>query len=277
MYPMTASAVPVILVHGWNSHPGVWNRLVPRLEAAHIPCSRFSHVELANETLPDIAGALRDHIRQYRTKTGYCGAVDIVCHSVGTCITRYFLEVMDREHREHVRQLIGLGPPNNGSALAELFHDPEQGARIINRLTGVFVPRGFNPDADTVVQDVRPESRVMAELRTAGIRQDITYRVIVTANPDGIPGFFPLFAGRTWEIGADGRYRMTLDGDGVVAHSESLLPGISLDIIPPSPDASGRYPQPDLFCHINLPKNHAVIDRIMHYLQKVPVETEKSI
>jgi hypothetical protein len=172
--------------------------------------------------------------------------------------------------REHVRQLIGLGPPNNGSALAELFHDPEQGSAIIKGLTGVFVPEGYDPEADTIVQDVRPGSRVMAELRSAGIRQDIRYHVIVTANPEGIPGFFPLFAGKTWEIGDDGRYRMTLEGDGVVAHRESLLPGISLDVIPPGPDASGQYPRPDLYCHINLPKNPVVIDRIMRYLTGVP-------
>jgi hypothetical protein len=37
--------------------------------------------------------------------------VDTISHSMGTCITRYFLEVMDRAHHAaHVRQLIGLGP-----------------------------------------------------------------------------------------------------------------------------------------------------------------------
>lgn len=191
------SPVPVVLMYGWNSHPGIWNRLIPRLDAAHIPYSRFSHMEMADKTLPYIAGVLRDHIRQYRDENGYNGAVDIICHSLGTCITRYFLEVMDRtEHREHVRQLIGLGPPNNGSALAELFNDPEQGATIINHLTGIFVPEGFDPAADKIVQDVRPESRVMAELRTAGIRKDILYRVIITANPEGIPGFSPSLPGR---------------------------------------------------------------------------------
>lgn len=268
---MKGNPVPVILVHGWNSHPGIWNRLIVRLDAAHIPYSRFSHVEMADKSLPYIAAAIGDHIRHYRTETGYEGAVDIVSHSVGTCITRYFLEVLDRtEHREHVRQLIGLGPPNNGSSLAELFHDPEYGATIVNRLTGVFVPEGFDPENDTIVQDVRPQSRVMDELRTAGIRKEILYRVIVTANPEGIPGFFSLFAGKTWEMGADGRYRLTLEGDGIVPHCESVLPGISLDIIPPGPDASGRYPHPDQFCHIHLPKNPAVIDRIMQYLTAVP-------
>jgi triacylglycerol lipase len=268
---MTPAPVPIILVHGWNSHPGVWNRLIPRLDAAGIPYSRFSHEKMAHESLPHIAAALRDHVLQYRDETGYDGALDTVSHSLGTCITRYCLEVMDRtEHREHVRQLIGIGPPNNGSALAKIFTDPEHGAAIVSRLTGVFVPKGFDPEKDKMVQDVRPESRVMAELRNAGIRKDIHYRVIVTGNPEGTPAFFPVFDGKTWEIGSDGRYRQTLAGDGVIAHSEAVLPGIPLDIIPPGPDASGQSPRPDLFCHISLPKNPAVIDRILQYLTEDP-------
>ena len=33
-----------------------------------------------------------------RKETGYDKAVDIISHSTGTCITRYFLEVMDGTH-----------------------------------------------------------------------------------------------------------------------------------------------------------------------------------
>ncbi|MFA5347583.1 MAG: hypothetical protein WC294_05565, partial [Methanoregula sp.] len=86
--------------------------------------------------------------------------------------------------------------------------------------------------SDRLVQDVRPGSPVMDRLRTAGLRSDITYRIIVTINPEHSFGFFPWFDGKTCEIGDDGRYRATLNGDGVVPHRESVLPGISLDIIP---------------------------------------------
>jgi hypothetical protein len=70
---MTGNPLPVVLVHGWNSHPGVWNRLVPRLDAARIPYTSFSHVEMADKSLPYIAGALRDHIRYYRDETWFDG------------------------------------------------------------------------------------------------------------------------------------------------------------------------------------------------------------
>jgi hypothetical protein len=170
------------------------------------------------------------------------------------------------ERKQTVRQLIGLGPPNKGSALAELFSDPKHGGEIINRLTGVFVPPGYDPAADRLVQDVRPGSPVIHNLRTAGLRSDITYRVIVTANPEDIPGFFPLFKGKTWELTENGRYRATLEGDGIVSHQDSGLPGISLDVLSASLEGESHLPAADQFCHINLPRNPLVIDRIMQYL-----------
>ena len=264
---MNGDRYPVILVHGWNSYPGVWKRLVVRLEAAGIPYRKFDHTRMKGSALPEIAESLLDYLREVRDDSGWSGPVDIVCHSVGTCIVRYLLEVVDGTDRtQAVRQLIGLGPPNNGSSLAELFNDPKHGEEIINRLTGIFVPQGFDPAADRIVQDVRPGSPVIHSLRTAGLRTDITYRIIVTANPEDVPGFFPLFEGKTWEMAEDGRYRATLDGDGVVAHRESVLPGISLDILSASTEGEDHLPSPDQYCHINLPRNPIVIDRIMQYL-----------
>jgi triacylglycerol lipase len=264
---MSNEPYPVFLVHGWNSHPGIWNRLVPLLSDASIPFWKFDHTNMGNADLATRAAAMESYIRNKRDETGYTGPIDIVCHSVGTCIARFLLEVIDGNVRkEQVRQLIGVGPPNNGSALAELFHDPLMGKDIINRLTGVFVPPGFDPVTDAIVQDVRPASMAMRALRIAGIRPDITYRIIVTANPSGRTDFFPLFNGKTWDMTRNGVWQETWDGDGIVPHSESGLPGISLDILPLGLDRAVRMPPPDQYCHINLPKNPVVIERIMQYL-----------
>jgi triacylglycerol lipase len=266
---MSGELYPVMLVHGWNSHPGIWNRLISRLSEESIPFRKFDHTAMNGADLSELAAALEASLGEMRDEYGYAGPIDMVCHSVGTCIARFLLEVLDRtSDRQKIRQLIGLGPPNNGSALAEMFHDPLRGVEIINRLTGVFVPAGFDPAADMIVQDVRPASPAMRALRSAGIRPDITYRIIVTANPGGRPDFFPLFKGKTWALTVDGRWRETWDGDGIVPHSESRLPGISLDILPAGPDGSGDLPSPDQYCHINLPKNPVVIERIMQYLTR---------
>ena len=136
----------MILVHGWNSHPAIWKKLVVYLEAAGIPHWKFDHSGLRDSALPEISTALLNYIRNVRNESDWSGPVDIVSHSMGTCIVRYLLEVTDgAERSQKVRQLIGIGPPNNGSALAELFPDPKRGEEIINKLTGVFVPRGLIP------------------------------------------------------------------------------------------------------------------------------------
>jgi pimeloyl-ACP methyl ester carboxylesterase len=264
---MTHDVIPVILVHGWNSHPGAWKLLIARLEEREIPFARFDHSGMSMASLGSIAGALERFCASWRVETGHNGPVDMVCHSVGTCIARYYLEVCDgNTRRERVRQLIGIGPPNNGSALAELFVHPVHGPGIIDTLTGVFVPRGYDPAADAIVNDVRPKSPFMERLRAAGTRPDITYRIIVTANPDGSSAFFPLFSGMTWEMDGKGGFRQTLAGDGIVAHAESHLAGASLDIIPAPHEDEGDLPPPALFCHINLTKNPMVAGRVIHYL-----------
>jgi len=264
---MHSRPVPVVLVHGWNSHPGIWNRLCRRLDEAGIPYKKFDHSGMQDTSLEDISRAFGDYLWKVRSDERWEGPVDIVCHSVGTCIARYFLEVGDGISRhEKVRQLIGIGSPNNGSALAELFFNPQYGPKIIEQLNGVFVPQGFDPDTDPVVQDVRPASKTMQQLRLAGIRDDITYHMIVTANPYRIPAFFPLFEGKTWESSESGEYSMTENGDGIVANRESVLPGVTLDVLPASPDDTIDMIPVDQYCHINLLRNPQVLGRIMEYL-----------
>jgi triacylglycerol lipase len=263
---MIASPLPVVLVHGWRSHPGIWNRLVPLLEAAAIPCWRFSHPGMdGSARLSEISAGLAEFLAGMREDAGYAGPVDIVCHSMGTCVARYLLEVQDgRKRNESVRQLVGIGPPNNGSAMAELFCHPLYGPEVIDRLIGVFVPDPYEPAQDAIVQDVRPNSGAMTALREAGLRDDIAYRMIAAANPTGTAAMFPWFEGKTWEIDADGTWRTTCAGDGIVANSESLLPGAGWDLL--SCDPAVQDIAPDRYCHINLPRNPAVLERVMAYL-----------
>lgn len=264
---MCSDQCPVILVHGWNSHPGTWKRLARRLESEDIPYRRFDHTGMKGSTMPEIAESLHDYLQKVRSENSWSGPVDIVCHSLGACIVRHLLEVIDgTERTQTIRQLISLGPTNNGSALAELFNDPEHGEEIIDRLTGIFVPQGFDPAADNIVQNVRPGSPFMHTLRTAGLRSDITYRIIVTANPTDNPEFFPWFDGKTWEIAENGKYRATLEGDGVVAHQESTLPGIPLEILSAPAEPEDQQPAPDQYSHINQPRNPIVIEKVMQYL-----------
>jgi len=206
-----------------------------------------------------------DYIITMKEETGHQGDIDIVCHSTGACIARYMLEVIDGKARNiKVRQLIGLGPANNGSSMAELFNDPELGEETIGQLSGVFVPRRFDPSNDLIVQEMRPKSCTTVELLSAGIRDDITYRSILSANKTKNPEFFPCFEGKTWNLSPDRLWETTYDGDGVVSHCDSRLPGSGFDILPADPSFLDGNPED--YCHIRLPRNKEVINRVIEYL-----------
>jgi triacylglycerol lipase len=266
---MPSQSIPVVLVHGWKSHPGIWNRLTPRMNELGIPFWSFDYTTLNGASMEEIAGALRDFIAVQREAQGYAGSIDVVCHSIGSCITRYLLEVMDGSARhEQVRQLIAIGPPNNGSSLAELFCDPVIGPGITGRLCGTFVPPNFDPTSDSIVQACRPGSTTMAALHLAGIRPDITYRLLCAENTRCIPSFFPCFEGKTCELQPDGNWHMTYAGDGIVSHADSVLPGAAIEILPADPAAlDGDAAQ---YCHIRLPRAPEVVERVLDYLYQGP-------
>lgn len=66
---MTRDRYPVILVHGWNSHPGIWKGLVVRLEAAGIPYRKFDHTGMKGASLPEIAESSKVFSRMFGRKT----------------------------------------------------------------------------------------------------------------------------------------------------------------------------------------------------------------
>jgi triacylglycerol lipase len=262
---VTFEKYPVLLVHGWKSGPEIWRDLTKRLEEESIPYWNFSFTGIESSGAVSVATALRDYIRSTRERTGYYGYIDIVCHSTGGFIVRYLLEVIDGDPREEkVRFFIGIGPASNGSAMAELFNDPVHGPEVLRNLCGVFVPKRYDPARDLIVQAIRPGSPETSEILSSGFRDDIKYRIIVSSNKECCPGFFPPFDGKTWVFGDDGSWNRTYDGDGVVAHADSFIQGAGVDMIPG--DRQKFISGPFLYCHIMLPGNAEVIDRIMKYL-----------
>ena len=61
-------------------------------------------------------------------------------------------------------------------------------------------------------------------------------------------------------------YQETFDGDGIVPNRESALPGVSLDILSTGLGSDDALSQPGQYCHINLPRNPVVMQRVLQYL-----------
>jgi len=258
--------IPIILVHGWKSHPGIWNRLIEKITLPRDFIWSFQYSHLYEATIKEISMELMHFIRKKRNSLEYNGNVDIVCHSMGGNITRYYLEVIDgKKRKEKVRQLIEIGVPNRGSSMAEIFNDPIYGPKIIKALSGEFVPKQYIPSLDTNVQGIRIRCREMSELCKAGLRDDIHYRNVIGANRTGDPEFFPRLNGKTWVLCPDNTWKKTWLGDGVIPHADSYLPGKEFDIVPEDPnflkDRAYHY------CHIYLPRNPEVTNLVVKYLE----------
>lgn len=264
---MPKSKCPVILVHGWKSSPHIWSRLIPRLEESGIEYYLFDHSKKNYTDSLLIADELGEFIADIQSRTGYSGAVDIVSHSLGTTITRYLLEVADKERRFKVRRFIGIGPVNRASTLAELFNDERYAPSILKTLTGVFVPKEFSAADDILVQGVRFGGKLVANLSDATKRDDIDYRFIVAVNKTRNTDFFRLFEGKTW-VFPDGNPEntpvLTYDGDGIVALCESALKGAGYSLLPKDTDHFRE--KPGSYCHILLPTNREAIECVIGYL-----------
>ena len=152
--------------------------------------------------------------------------------------------------------------------MAELFNHPVHGPKIIARLTNVFVPEGYNPADDIIVQEFRPRSTTMRTLAAAGMRKDIRYQLILAANLSDAPGFFPCFEGRTWESDGNGSWRKTCAGM-VLCHIRNPLFPVPLwrsYLADPAVLSSCG----DQYCHIKLPRSPEVVDRVMYHLLNFP-------
>ncbi|MDD3407062.1 MAG: acetyltransferase [Methanomicrobium sp.] len=257
---------PVLLVHGWKSNPKIWNELISQLNAEEIPFWNFSHTGMKDSEPCYISKELLQFIKNMQNKTGYFGQFDIICHSLGTSIVRYMAEVLDGESKElKIRQIIAIGPPNQGSAMAELFNHPLHGPEIISKLSGLFVPKRYEPEKDKLVQEIRPGSRTLAEIERAGIRDDVRYRLILGMNKTETPEFFPCFEGKTWELRENNEWTQTIRGDGIIPLSDSYLQGAGYDVFPS--DSKQLFPEnAGSYCHLYLPQNPEIIKRIIQYL-----------
>jgi len=152
------------------------------------PCWSFDYTSLNGASmegnrLRPRGSTLRPSVKNRNTTARWISSAT----SIGSCVTRYLLEVMDGSARhERVRRLIAIGPPNNGSALAELFCDPVIGPGITKRLTGPLSRNISTRPADVIVQACRPKSPTMQALREAGVRT--RYRIPLDLCGETPPG-----------------------------------------------------------------------------------------
>ena len=256
--------IPVVLVHGWQSSPEVWDALTPELEKAGIPYWNFKY-EMGEEEFMEwhLAGRLNQFIEEQRKACGYevpyRGKFDIVCHSMGAIVTRYYTDIAGYDSR--VRQWIGIAPAHGGSALADLqTMGPVFGGTTLLQSLGSSI-------FGKATQSLTTKTNVINYLKTASLRPSITYRVIAGWNPfhDVRFGYGALY--RTRAKAPNGTYYWTFNGDMAIATEQSYREGMGFECFPDLSRGIGLNEPGYHFDHVHIHHSRAVINRVMEYLK----------
>lgn len=229
---------PVILVHGWHGSPAVWKDLSDKLSAWGLVHYIFDYSPAnleprgyAGDSIRPCDKNLKKFIEDKKKETGYAGKFDIVCHSMGALVSRWYMEELDGA--KNVRQWIGIAPATHGIALCDKLNEP---------------PWCFLKLLRPVIGDLRP-GRAIVEMQTTsetvrsldvdGTAQCVKHRVIAGVNKNNKPGFWTFASrfrltppGKTYVKAVvagkkcDGN---TCLGDGLIALEQSRLEGEGLD------------------------------------------------
>lgn len=105
---------PVILIHGTISSKNVWQNLVLRLREDDFVVFSPDYGVHGTQDIPTSAQDIGAYIEQVLAATG-AEAVDIVGHSQGGLLARYWINELGGE--DYVHHLITLGTPHQGTTL----------------------------------------------------------------------------------------------------------------------------------------------------------------
>ncbi|MEK9518936.1 alpha/beta fold hydrolase [Streptomyces venezuelae] len=133
----TAGRRPVLLVHGLVDNRSVFVVLRRSLTRHGRDCVESLNYSPLTCDLRAAAEVLGRRVDEIRARTGHA-EVDIVGHSLGGLIARYYVQRLDGDTR--VRTLVTLGTPHSGTTVAPLA------------------------DAHPLVRQMRPGSDVLREL-----------------------------------------------------------------------------------------------------------------
>ncbi|RPK92861.1 alpha/beta fold hydrolase [Streptomyces sp. ADI98-10] len=114
--PVTgATAPPVVLLHGFIDNRSVFvvlRRALTRHGHRHLESLNYSPLTNDIRTAAELLGR---HVEEICARTGH-SSVDIVGHSLGGLIARYYVQRLGGDRR--VRTLVTLGTPHGGTAVA---------------------------------------------------------------------------------------------------------------------------------------------------------------
>jgi pimeloyl-ACP methyl ester carboxylesterase len=234
----------------------MWHKLMHKLDTEGIRYYAFDYHSASNDDPRAVSSALFEPwMNQKKAELGYGddpynGKFDIICHSMGALVTRFYIED-NPANAQNIGRWIGIGPVNRGAAIADIYYhralaqqlnsDPRATTKFFNRLAAV-VP--MNSPAVFSMQTINPEIIALNERFTP---TGISYKIIEGTNAT-------LLTFEAVEKTATGQFQFTLAGDGVVANAQSELPGVPIYKV-------------DGANHLTLVDDSRVIAKVIEYLE----------
>jgi uncharacterized repeat protein (TIGR01451 family) len=248
---------PVILVHGFNSNSQAWATLMRKLNTEGIRYYAFDYSS-ENKQDPYTTSTMyfAPWVDQKRTDLGYgstryTGKFDIVCHSMGALVTRFYIDASP-ENAQNIGKWIGIAPVNKGVAAVDVYYhrqlaQTQLGMSPASSAVYFALMQTAVPMKSSAVSNMQTTDKEIIALNEHFSPTSINYHIIEGTKAT-ILGY------RTIGKTAAGTYRWTDAGDGIVANAQSELPGVPFDTI------SG-------VSHSNLLKNPTVIGHVLALLK----------
>ncbi|HVC94350.1 MAG TPA: alpha/beta fold hydrolase [Pirellulales bacterium] len=165
----------VVLIHGLDSGPESWVDLQPRLQAAGRQVAYFNYPN--DQSIAQSGELLADALRTLRREhTGL--RVDLVTHSMGALVARWFVEGPD--YVDGVRRMVLLAPPNHGTTFARWRHGSEVVEHFLlwrdrDEWDWDWPMRDGHGEAG---RDLRPGSLLLTQLNARPRRKGVRYTIV---------------------------------------------------------------------------------------------------
>ena len=233
----------VVLIHGLDSHSGVWWSMAQMLEAEHYQVGYFGFP--SDGPIQDDANRLADEMAALHAAFPRA-RVDVIAHSMGGLIARAYIEG-DR-YTQPIDHFIALGPPNHGSPWTrERFLLEANEQYWLWRLNKDWSPIWMFTDGHgEAADDLKPDSKFLTALNDRPRRRGVKYTIVMGDHHvlsrvgEGAMGIMAsCLPRRLWgvracraglELAEAKLAKQTCDSDGVVPLASAKLAGVD-DIV----------------------------------------------
>jgi PKD repeat protein len=268
--------IPVVLVHGVCSNSGIWQPMITELEKNGYDEKEIWNFDYRANNMGDprfIAFDLATFINKNRYDQSYngqryYGKIDIICHSMGAIVSRWYMEKNDGGiHGKDVRQWIGIAPAHGGSATANYISNGIDMSlmAVFNPIFGTVIGETAQWVISPALGQLHVDSDSVTSLGSAV--SPTKYWVIDGWNPTHDPNF-GVGPSATVERGKDERYYWVYSGDGLVTIDRSYRKGMEFEAFPASSADLGSSPAYE-FDHTHIHDSPRVISYVVDCLKDI--------